>query len=101
MSLCNAADFFIPEFQETAKISNVNYRCIQSELKADENYTNYGQEDGATIFLDFVLADLPILPDAGDRITFRSIVYRVVKTTIDSANLTVKIGCSDLTGTGM
>lgn len=101
MSLCNPDDFFIPEFKETAKINNVNYDCIQSELAGEENYTNYGQEDGATIYLDFIIADLPAIPDAGAKITFRNVVYRVVKSTADSANLTVKCGCVALSGSRM
>lgn len=91
MSLCNPQDFMIPEFKETATIGAVNYNCIQSELTDETQFTNYGAEDGATLFLDFVISDLAAIPEPGVKVTFRSVVYRVVKATPDSANLTVKI----------
>ena len=101
MSLCNPNDFFIPEFTETATIGAHSYNCIQSELSGEENYTNYGQEDGATLYLDFVITDLPSIPEKGSKITFRSVIYRVAKSTADSANLTVKVGLTALSGSRM
>jgi hypothetical protein len=98
MSLYNPDDFFIPEFSSSATINNISYRCIQSALHTKDTYTDYGQEDGATLFLDFALADLPSIPDAGVKITFRGVIYRTVKSTVDSANLMVKVGLISLSG---
>ena len=98
-TLCNPDDFFIPEFKDTATIGGVVYDCIRSELTGSENYTDYGQEDGATLYLDFIITDLPSIPAIGSKITFKSIVYRVARAVADSANLTVKCGLVALSWT--
>lgn len=97
--MINIADCFIPEFCTTCTIGTTSYRCIQSELSKEQRFTGYGLAEGASLFLDFVISDLPTVPVEGDKITFRSKTYRVVKTDTDSMNQTVKVGLASLSGT--
>lgn len=91
MPLFDVTDLFIPELTETAVIGEDSYSCIRSEFSAEEQFTDYGLQEGWDITLDFKVSDFPSLPTEGTEITFNSNIYRIVKVVTDSANLTFKV----------
>lgn len=88
--LFDVDDLFIPEFCETATISGTSYSCIRSEFLAEEQFSDYGLQEGWDLTLDFKVSDFISVPAEQTIVVFNSRTYRIAKTITDSAGLTFK-----------
>lgn len=93
-----AKDFFIKEFVQKITIEGKVYDCMPSKRTKEQVYTQYGVNEGVSMFVKIDISDLPLDIDAyqNKHVLYRGKTYKIKLIEADSIFMLVKFGLVSL-----